>query len=220
MYNARRVEKRTQEELLRQHLPPTVSLLGAFDKSGNYGLLSGISLSELPDIVVGALAHHMNLNNLSPGDVALIPAVTPQNGLDDLCRRVRNQYGQAFDRRSFGARIDGRVWRAGLSAVSEAGLLAPFNWPSAELATVRVLGALGNLVQFLKLENRPGEKRITFGEPTRAIEEAMAVRTGHPGRATSDPAAPSREFCVASAPSRRVDGTSCPEKMRHGIEPP
>jgi len=126
IYKARRLEKRTQEELLRQHLPPTVSLLGAFDKSGIYGLLSGISSSELPDVVAGALAHHVNLSNLSPGDVALVPAVTLQNGLDALCRRVRNQYGEALDRRSFGVQIDGRVWRAGLSAVSEVGWLPAF----------------------------------------------------------------------------------------------
>jgi hypothetical protein len=50
---------------------------------------------------------------------------------------------------------------------------------------VKVLGAVGNLVHFLKLENRLDERRITFGEPTRAIEEAMATGTGHPVRATS-----------------------------------
>lgn len=185
IYKARRVEKATQEGLLRQHLPGTVTFLGAFDKSGNYALRSTLSMPELADVLVGALAHHRNLSNLNPADIALIRAKALQNGLADLYARVREQYGEAFDDRSFGVRIAGRVWRVGLSVVPEVGSLSPFDWPSRDLATVKVLGAVGNLVQFLKLENRPSERRITFGDPTRAIEEALARCTGHPVGATS-----------------------------------
>ena len=42
IYRSRRVLKEDQETLLRRHLPESVEFLGAFQKSGNFALVSAV----------------------------------------------------------------------------------------------------------------------------------------------------------------------------------
>jgi hypothetical protein len=185
MFAARRVKKEQQEAVLRAYLPATITCLGAFDKSGNYALLSRTTADISAAAVLAALHRDMMLQTLTLQHITTIAAETVNTALTELTRSMRSRYRDKFNRRNFAVEVEERVWRAGLAFLSEPLSIADFVWPAGPASKVRVFEGSGQVVQFLKRENTPDEDRISFGDPTRAIDAALSEFLGRAIATTS-----------------------------------
>ena len=81
------------------------------------------------------------------------------------------------------------VWRAGLTFLPTP-LESSFSSQHIDSSPasnkkVIILGGEGSIVRFLKKENKATEKRITFGDPTREIDQAIRISVGKVVETTS-----------------------------------
>ena len=185
MFAARRVRKREQEAFLRSHLPATVTFLGAFNKSGNYALVSQTTPGVLAEAVLAALHRHDALHDLTPPHITVIAAGTVDAALTDLSQLMGSRYKSKFNGQTFAVEFAQRVWRAGLAFLPEPLSVADFAWPTSTAPKVRVFKGNGQVVRFLKREDAPSEDRISFGDPTRAIDAALSRHLGRAVATTS-----------------------------------
>ena len=112
----------------------------------------------------------------------MVPASVTESALDALVHLLSSSYGDRFNRRTFGVRLGRHVWRAGLPFLPEPLAITAFAWPNEADPKVRVFAGSGQILQFLKREEAVEEERISFGDPTRAVDAALR---GHLGRAIS-----------------------------------
>lgn len=185
MFKGRRVSKQVQEHLLRRHLPTTVSLVGAFNKSGNYAVVSAKSLDVVGQAVLAALRRNEKLLDVRPSHITVVPASMAESALDALAHLLKSSYGDSFNGRSFGVRLRRHVWRAGLTFLPEPLAINAFAWPNEAAPKVRVFAGSGQILQFLKREEVVEERRITFADPTRAVDAALGGRLRRPISTTS-----------------------------------
>jgi len=185
MFGKRRVLKSVQEDLLRTHLPGVVKFLGAFDKSGNYALRSAMESKQVVAAVLNALQQNQKLCDLRY--VTVLPESDVCSALVQLSKELAMEYGERFNQRSFGLLLEGRTWRAGLTFLSESRSVSPFAFPTDHSPTVRILGGTGCIIPFIKREERKdeGERRISLGEPTRALDKAISSYCGYSVATTS-----------------------------------
>lgn len=183
MFGKRRVSKKVQEDLLRKYLPEAVRFLGAFDKSGNYAIASSAPPTQVGAAILKALRNHDQLHDLE--EVAVAEAAEVCCALAMLREKLLREYAQAFDPDTFGVKINGEVWRAGLSFLPKPVGLGHFSAVEGQGLRVKVLGTAGSMVMFLKREETSGENRISFGVPTKIIGAAVENSEGHPMASTS-----------------------------------
>lgn len=158
---------------MRLQLRLEIKFLGAFDKSGNYALRSGLTHEEVAEAVTEALSQDERLHDLDRSHVTVLPAAAVQTALGDLIRSVGTLHGNLFDPRSFGVRINASVWRAGLTFLPEEASVDAFTWPAETVSKVSILASSGRIIKFLKREESEDQKRISFGDPTRAVDAAL-----------------------------------------------
>ena len=79
IFNARRVSKIEQEQILRERLPASITFKGAFDKSGNYALTSLLGVETVGNTVLHALHSHPQLNDLK--GILVTPSWQVEHGL-------------------------------------------------------------------------------------------------------------------------------------------
>src|SRR5262245_46863268 len=91
MFGSRRVPKRVQEQLLREHLPGDIMLVGAFQKSGNYAISSEKGPMDVGDAIRRALSHHAALRDVT--DIAVVQARIVDAALADLLAELQQKYG-------------------------------------------------------------------------------------------------------------------------------
>jgi hypothetical protein len=184
IFRERRISKAEQEKTLREKLPGSVAFAGAFDKSGNYAFRTRLAEHDLSREIVGALRSHPSLSDLMV--VVVKPAERVKAGLDRLISEVQRCLGKNLDRINFGIELDGYVWRAGLSFLPESITVPP---SPGSLRTNRerviLLGGEEGIVRFLKKENKSDERRITFGDPTNAVDDMLQAMLGQPIESTS-----------------------------------
>lgn len=176
MFAHRRVLKVQQVGLLRQHLPTTIKLLGAFDDSGNYALDSRDPESAVGPAILAALRREDRLRDL--GEVSVAPEPVVRRALDELVTRLRLEYGNDWNASTYGVRREGTLWRAGLAFGSDGEAL---ELPESGLGgkpNVIIISRREGIVAFLKKENFKGETRISFGDPTRMVDQASRVHLG------------------------------------------
>jgi hypothetical protein len=162
MFGKRRVLKSVQEDLLRAHLPSVIKFLGAFDKSGNYALRSAMESGQVIAAVLNALQQNQKLRDLR--HVTVVPESDVRSALVQLSKDLTIEYGGNFNQDSFGLLIDGHTWRAGLTFLPES-----------------------SSIPFIKREERKdeGERRISLGEPTQALDKALSTYSSHSLATTS-----------------------------------
>ena len=187
IFNARRVRKIEQEQILRERLPSSITFKGAFDKSGNYALTSLLDIETVGSTVLHALHCHSRLNDVK--GILVAPAGQVKHGLLQLISDVTRYWPGNFQPNNFGVEIDGYVWRAGLTFLPTP-LESSFSSQHIDSSPasnkkVIILGGEGSIVRFLKKENKATEKRITFVDPTREIDQAIRVSVGKVVETTS-----------------------------------
>lgn len=185
IFNTRRVSKFTQEELLGRYLPSAIRFIGAFDKSGNYALTTRVSQDEAAQAIVDALTHDERLADLTRSHVSVVLVSELVLALEGLIQSVTALHGDRFDPRSFEVRIATARWRAGITFLPEPPAVRPFVWPALGEPKVEVLASSGRIAKFLKREEQEGEERISFGDPTRAVDAALATHLGRTISSTS-----------------------------------
>src|SRR6266851_9090904 len=94
MFGKRRVKKQLQQDLLKQHLPESISVLGVFNKSGNYALSASNARLEIGPLVLKALQSHRSLRDLEY--VSVVAASTVRSDLSKLVTVITKLYGQQF----------------------------------------------------------------------------------------------------------------------------
>ncbi len=185
IYKHRRILKAEQEDLLQRHLPNDIQFFGAFDDSGNYALGSNRSGPSIRAPVATALRRDQRLRDLEDSEVTIVSAGLLREALAALVKEVSEKYRSAFNRYNFEVRLGGGVWRAGLAFLTVPRSLMESSWPSGKRTKVIVLESSGTIGRFLKREEQGGENRITFGDPTRAVEAAIRALAGDDVGSTS-----------------------------------
>jgi len=115
----------------------------------------------------------------------IIPAEEAAIALEGRVKELSDEYGAAFNRHSFGLSLKGNLWRAGLAFLPGPQDVSKFAWPVEGPARVIVLKSTGAISRFLKKEESADEERITFGDPTQAVDEALSASAGGRIRSTS-----------------------------------
>jgi hypothetical protein len=187
IFKTRRISKVEQAQTLRDNLPSSITFKGAFDKSGNYALSSLLDIETVGNTVSHSLRSHPRLNNLK--DILVIPSWQVEHGLSQLVSDVSRYWAVTFRPNNFGVEIDGYIWRAGLTFLPTP-LESSFSSQHIDSSPasnkkVIILGGEGSIVRFLKKENKATEKRITFGDPTETIEQAIRIDFGKAVESTS-----------------------------------
>jgi hypothetical protein len=185
-FENRRIPKREQENLLQRYLPQTIRFVGAFDKSGNYALSSPEETRVVAAAITTALRKHEKLRSLKETEIAVILAESLMNAFRSFIKLLMGEYGEKFNVSSFGVKLQDQQWRAGLSILPEPLPVESLDWPDEAASKLKVLGASGCIVFFLKREEKPGqEHRIPLGVPTKAVEDAFRHYSGRPTTSTS-----------------------------------
>lgn len=185
MFEHRRISLGIQKELLRRGLPNSMVFKGAFDKTGNYAVESDNDINAVSAGILSALREHSNLADLQTSEIFLCQEQIVHQALQTLKSNLLGQYGNRFNVYSYGVQINGAIWRAGMTFLHQAVDLQPFLWPQRGEPRTRVLGSSGAIAFFLKREESDGESRISFGDPTAAIECAMLSEGLNPMHSTS-----------------------------------
>ena len=144
-----------------------------------------MSPGALRDAVLSALKQDGRLQELETEDITIIPAEEATIALEGRVKELSDEYGAAFNRHSFGLSLKGNLWRAGLAFLPGPQDVSKFAWPVEGPARVIVLKSTGAISRFLKKEESADEERITFGDPTQAVDEALSASAGGRIRSTS-----------------------------------
>jgi hypothetical protein len=144
----------------------------------HYAVASSESSAAVKQAIVSALRRDSRLENLRDEAVTIVAAEDVGNALEVLSKELSQKYVGALDRRNFGLAWTGGQWRAGLAFLPGPQELAEFAWPVGESAKVIVLKSSGAMCRFLKREEETDEDRITFGDPTTAVDEALTALVG------------------------------------------
>lgn len=186
IFKSRRILLAEQEQVLRTFLPEQVKFKGAFQKTGNYAFSSELEEKEVASALVSALRHHEKLKAIEEAEIFVIQSESVRSAYHMILTKLGNEYGERFSPNTCGVQFSNMVWRAGMTILQEPIAMSSSLWPDTKNPRVMILGASGRIVFFLKREEQHGkESRISFGDPTAAIDQVLAGTTGKALASTS-----------------------------------